>query len=880
MAVSVVALVWAGQAVAQATLDVSTSVEDAPAPARILAMQPGTRTYLAELRNRWGRLEVPPGRYEVMLIPSGEGAVPVLFGPYSAKTGSVTDVEIGSGIRLAPGEDIPPLAWWRVVDARGEMAAQVVGRWGYTPLQPGRYRLEVPLPSELVSSDMVEVVQGSVADVALASLGIGRVVLEMPPKNHLFLFGDEKVVPVLEIDGERYDISTERQGDEIALWLEAGTVRLERRAGSFVDANQVEVRPGEQATVDFDLDEIAARSGLGMFELGPGTESIDRMTVVASRGDSALLSTPAPRSDVRYIAPAGATVSVVGSGGRRTAGPLKAGDIVRLPAPDEAAESQARLEVSLAVERPADGAEVDAKADGVTVLGQASQTTQAGVTKIVLVIDTSGSTANSAGSDVDGDGTDDTILEAEKTAAEELIAALLEVEQSAPGTAFAVSLVEFGDTARSVTPLMPLTDPTARDRLGAAVASLAHGAQGGSTFYDRAIDTALRVLDASEQPGPRIVLLVTDGKPSQIVPAIDAAARAGLGDTVLHTVGLGPDFRGDLPENVAYPPVVEKGPEILATMATFSAEGGRVWALPRPADIVTLVPSLPVLERQDAGIDSVVVRNETLDLAAEAVDLRRDGSFSASLPVRFGPPDAGWTNLLSVTAKGLDGAKARQEIRLLAAGLDPEIWKQAEKDRASLEEQAAELTERLARAERSAAVSTAEVARLEAVLAEDAAQAAAGTDGLHQCTEARQQCQGELRAALAQLLDPTPVPGGLVLTVPGDVLFDFDAAEVRPDAAQALRLAAVFLRDHEKSDLVVEGHTDSVGSESYNASLSLARAQAVLDWMVAEAGIAPDRIKAMGLGESRPVAEETHADGIDAPEGRQRNRRVEIRIVK
>ena len=75
----------------------------------------------------------------------------------------------------------------------------------------------------------------------------------------------------------------------------------------------------------------------------------------------------------------------------------------------------------------------------------------------------------------------------------------------------------------------------------------------------------------------------------------------------------------------------------------------------------------------------------------------------------------------------------------------------------------------------------------------------------------------------------------------------------------------------------VSGHTDSVGSEASNQTLSEQRAQAVVDYFT-DAGIDPSRLHAQGFGETRPVAPNTHQDGADNPDGRAQNRRVEIVI--
>ena len=112
------------------------------------------------------------------------------------------------------------------------------------------------------------------------------------------------------------------------------------------------------------------------------------------------------------------------------------------------------------------------------------------------------------------------------------------------------------------------------------------------------------------------------------------------------------------------------------------------------------------------------------------------------------------------------------------------------------------------------------------------------------------------------------------------MLFDFDTTEVRADARQALGLAAVFLRDYESPTSPSRDTPTRSGLRATSNELSLARAEAVAAWLVGQAGIAADRVSSRGMGESRPVADETLPDGSDSPEGRQRNRRVEIRILK
>src|SRR5882762_9701483 len=113
-----------------------------------------------------------------------------------------------------------------------------------------------------------------------------------------------------------------------------------------------------------------------------------------------------------------------------------------------------------------------------------------------------------------------------------------------------------------------------------------------------------------------------------------------------------------------------------------------------------------------------------------------------------------------------------------------------------------------------------------------------------------------------------------------DVLFDFDKADIRPDAQNALKQAADIVRDKAKGTVRVEGHTDGKGSESYNHKLSDRRANSVKDWFVKKEGLKNVKFSTRGFGAKNPVAPNTKTDGSDDPEGRQKNRRVEIVIGK
>lgn len=113
------------------------------------------------------------------------------------------------------------------------------------------------------------------------------------------------------------------------------------------------------------------------------------------------------------------------------------------------------------------------------------------------------------------------------------------------------------------------------------------------------------------------------------------------------------------------------------------------------------------------------------------------------------------------------------------------------------------------------------------------------------------------------------------LSVVGDALFDFDQSTLRPDAEETLAAALPEIAKLGGRPSRIEGHTDAKGSDAYNQKLSEARARTVRDWLVRRKAI-PAATPIRGFGKSMPVAPNTTPDGKDDPEGRQRNRRVEV----
>lgn len=119
---------------------------------------------------------------------------------------------------------------------------------------------------------------------------------------------------------------------------------------------------------------------------------------------------------------------------------------------------------------------------------------------------------------------------------------------------------------------------------------------------------------------------------------------------------------------------------------------------------------------------------------------------------------------------------------------------------------------------------------------------------------------------------PAPVPAAepekRTITVRLNVEFEFDKAVVRAIYGDELNAIAEAMKAHDDIDLVLEGHTDSVGSDKYNQGLSERRAAAVKAKLAEMYGIDPSRISSVGYGESKPIADNKTADG------RARNRRV------
>lgn len=112
-----------------------------------------------------------------------------------------------------------------------------------------------------------------------------------------------------------------------------------------------------------------------------------------------------------------------------------------------------------------------------------------------------------------------------------------------------------------------------------------------------------------------------------------------------------------------------------------------------------------------------------------------------------------------------------------------------------------------------------------------------------------------------------------------NIYYDFDKATLRPESKLVLDSLAGVLRLNTNMIVEMSAHTDAIGTDAYNMDLSQRRAQSCVDYLISQ-GIDESKLIAKGYGETMPIAPNTNPDGSDNPEGRQKNRRTEFKVVK
>lgn len=163
------------------------------------------------------------------------------------------------------------------------------------------------------------------------------------------------------------------------------------------------------------------------------------------------------------------------------------------------------------------------------------------------------------------------------------------------------------------------------------------------------------------------------------------------------------------------------------------------------------------------------------------------------------------------------------------------------------------------------------MANQELKIAEANAQEKMSNDEFEKLSESSKQIQLDARTKELEDLKAQQTERGMMITM-GDVLFQTGKADLRPGALQNLYRLASYLKDNPNRKVMVEGHTDSVGSSYSNQRLSERRAQSVASFLISN-GVNSSRITEVGYGEEYPV------DTNNTAAGRSNNRRVEVTIL-
>ncbi len=226
-----------------------------------------------------------------------------------------------------------------------------------------------------------------------------------------------------------------------------------------------------------------------------------------------------------------------------------------------------------------------------------------------------------------------------------------------------------------------------------------------------------------------------------------------------------------------------------------------------------------------------------------------------------------------------DAQRARAEAeRASAERASAAAQASAETDRAAAIQARAEAlvaTQQAANERQRAEIAKVEADRARQEAIEQQQRLAAEADRARETTARAEQERAELRHQLLvqfnQILQTRETARGLVVNM-SDVLFDTGQHQLKPGAREKLAKVSGIILAHPGLNITIEGHTDSIGSDSYNLQLSEKRANTVREYLVGQ-GINSGSVTAHGFGKERPVADNR------TPSGRQQNRRVELVVA-
>ena len=268
-----------------------------------------------------------------------------------------------------------------------------------------------------------------------------------------------------------------------------------------------------------------------------------------------------------------------------------------------------------------------------------------------------------------------------------------------------------------------------------------------------------------------------------------------------------------------------------------------------------------------AEADDMVLRNAPLELKKAGDALRRADELNAKGATLAAIDSAAYvasrqaeTAMAVAKAKGSDDAiKAAETER-----------ERARADARTVEANRAKNQAAMARAEANDAKAEANNARADASMAQVQADAAKADANDARARAAAAQSQATVLQQLLVELQTQQTDRGTLVTL-GDVLFEFGRADIKPGAKDALRKLASYLQEHPERSVLIEGYTDSVGSDTANLTLSQRRAESVAI-ALETLGVRDARISVRGYGKSYPVAENS------SDTNRALNRRVEVYI--
>lgn len=276
--------------------------------------------------------------------------------------------------------------------------------------------------------------------------------------------------------------------------------------------------------------------------------------------------------------------------------------------------------------------------------------------------------------------------------------------------------------------------------------------------------------------------------------------------------------------------------------------------IPAAAAALLLAACAPAATKPD-GADALQTKLASLQsdpqLASRAPVALQEAQQAVQVAVQPTEDRALGEHRVQIADRKLDIASARAQSRLL-------------------EDQRKGLAEQRERSRLEARTNEADRAHRDARMARSDAELARGeADAATQANQSAQQQTEELQRQIADL-NAKASERGLVVTL-GDLLFATGRSELRGSASAHLAKLAQFLNRYPERTVIIEGHTDSVGSEASNQSLSQRRADAVKSYLAAQ-GVGASRLTSAGLGEGSPVGSN------DSATGRQQNRRVEVII--